>query len=153
MSLSPFGALILAKPDEARATLLDAIVRAKGDRKGAATILKVTTRSFYRSIDRMKLWAEIEKLEAEKGFMPIPGPPHVRHVPSIHGGKKPAPSADKIKATILVREGDVERAARDLEISPETFTARVDELKIWGELNRILRAAKFPVLERTRKAG
>lgn len=133
MSISHLGALICARPDEAKTQILSAIVEASGDRKKAAELLGTTHRSFYRFVERLKLWDEIDAAIAEHGFLVIPGPPR---------------SSEKIKGAILMTRGDINRAARQLEIKPEMLRARIEELQLWDDINATLKASKFKPISR-----
>jgi hypothetical protein len=136
MSISNLGALIVTHPEDAKEQILAAVLRAKGDRKKAAELLATTHRSFYRFVEKLRLWDEIDKLISENGFPQIPGPPR---------------SAEKIKSAIVLMKGDLTRAARVLEVRPGALEGRIQELNLWDELNATLKASKLKPLERPRQ--
>lgn len=126
MSVSLLGALIVTNPDEARSRILAAIKSAKGDRRAAAKALGTTTRSFYRHIERLRLWEAVDEQCAEQGFRKPVGPPRM---------------PKKIRDELLVADGSLARAARALDITPEALSDRITDLDLWDELNNVLAAA------------
>lgn len=138
MSTSEIGALIIAKPEEAKQRILAALVEAQGDRKRASELLDTTHRSFYRFIERLRLWDEIDKLVEERGFPRIPGPPR---------------STKKIRDAILAADGSLVRASRALDTRVDALRSRITELGMWDDLDRVLDAAHLPRLERPKPAA
>lgn len=133
MSISHLGALAHAKPDEAKRLILDAVEVSGGDRQKAASVLGIASRSFYRFIEKLQLWPEIDALEKSKGFEPAMGPPR---------------ASERIKAALVLSKGNFDRAARALEITRYALRARIDELALWAEIDEMLAAQKLPKLVR-----
>lgn len=131
MSISNLGALIHAKPDEAKAKILKAIEDAKGDRKAAAEALATTHRSFYRYIERLRLWPEIDALMKLKKFEVTPGPPR---------------SDKRLRDAVLAADGSLPRAARALGMRVDALRDRISELQLWDEINKVLKAADLPTI-------
>lgn len=133
MSISLLGALIHSDRTEAERRVLHALEVAKGDRRKAAEALGTTHRSFYRFVERMKLWDKIDALMQRKGFPMIPGPPR---------------SSKRIRDKVLEAEGRLDRAAKMLDLKEDALRARITELGLWDDLDRLLAAAKLKPLER-----
>lgn len=133
MSISNLGALIHVDPDAAKGRILKAIEQSKGDRKAAAEALGTTHRSFYRFVERLKLWPDIDRLMRDKEFAKVPGPPR---------------TAKRIRDALLANEGDLARAAKQLGYKTDGLVERIGELDLWDPLNRVLRAGGLPTLER-----
>jgi DNA-binding NtrC family response regulator len=138
VSTSIFGSLAHADPAKAKQRILHAIERAQGDRKKAAELLGTTHRSFYRIVDRLKFWDEIDKLVEERGFPRPAGPPRV---------------AVKIREAVVEAEGSLRRAARALDMSEAALRERIETQDLWTEINRALKAAGHPLLARPRPAA
>jgi DNA-binding NtrC family response regulator len=132
MSISHLGALVLSKPEEAKALILDALRESGGDRSKAADKLKTTHRSLYRHIERLRMWDEIDALMREQRFPLVPGPPR---------------AADKIKMAIMKSRGSLDKAAKELELKPGELRARIADLGIEDDLRAMLKAAKVPATE------
>lgn len=75
MSTSVLGSLAHALPLEAKRRILSALTEAEGNRRRAAELLEVKHRSFYRIVDRLGMWPEIDALMNAHGFVATPGPP------------------------------------------------------------------------------
>ncbi len=135
MSISQLGALIYTKPEEVKRLVLQAIVDSEGDRKKAAEVLGTTHRTFYRFIERLRLWDDIDKLVEEHDFPRAVGP---------------ARSTEKIKAAFLVSRGSPERAAKHLGWDVATLHARIAELEMAKDLDALCKAEgwKCPPLAR-----
>jgi DNA-binding NtrC family response regulator len=119
MSISQLGALIYTKPEEVKKQILRAIVVAKGDRKKAAEELGTTHRTFYRFIERLRLWGEIDKLVADRDFPRAVGP---------------ARSTDRIREALTLSKGRIEPAAAHLEWDVDTLYTRIAELGMGDEI-------------------
>lgn len=136
MSISRVGALIHTDRDAAKKLILAAFENAQGDRGATAVALKTTLRTFYRLIERLDLWSEIDAIVETKGFPKVPGPQR---------------AAKKIRNLILAAEGDLARAARSAGMKPASLEARISELSLWDEINKVLRAANLPPLVKPRR--
>jgi DNA-binding NtrC family response regulator len=135
MSTSLLGSLAHADPEKAKARILHALDASQGDRKKAAELLDITHRSFYRIVERLRLWKEIDALMAENGYPVVPGPPR---------------SPERIRAAVLKARGDLRRAATALEMrSVDALRERIDTLNLWDALDRALKAGGMPALKRT----
>ena len=132
MSISLLGALIHSHPDEARAKILAAIQDAKGNRKHAAEALGTTHRSLYRFIERLRLWGEIDRLIRREGYPLREGPPR---------------STERIRDAVL-SGGSLRRAAHALGMDSHTLAHRLDELDLWRDLDRRLKALGKPPLRK-----
>lgn len=133
MSISHLGALILTDPDAARNKIKKAILEARGNRKAAADALGTTHRSLYRYIERLQLWSAIDQMVAEHGFPGREGPPRM---------------SERIRDAVLVARGEIPAAATALDMDPNALAARIEELGLWRDLNRRLRALGLPELRR-----
>jgi len=131
MSISLLGALLHTHPDEARMKIKAAIVAARGNRKAAAAALGTTHRSLYRYIERLRMWDEIDRLITDHGFPEREGPPR---------------TSEKIRDAVLAAQGNLRRAARALDVKPTALEHRIQELGLWDDLNRRLRALRLPLL-------
>lgn len=69
------GALIVVDPDKAKAEILDAIDKAKGNRTHAANAIGATQRNLLRWIAKLDMWPDVDALCQEKGYTVQPGPP------------------------------------------------------------------------------
>lgn len=139
MSISILGSLAHADPAKAKQRILHALERTHGDRKKAAELCDVTHRSFYRIVERLDLWDEIEALHERRGFPSAGGPPR-------------APK--RIRDAILAADGNLAKAARALHMaSVDTLRERITSLNLWNELNRVLKAAGLPTLDREQPAA
>jgi len=138
MSISTLGAKIYAQPEEAKALILEEFIRAKGDRQKAAKLLGTTHRTFYRYVEKLRMWDALDAAVEKHGFTHIPGPPR---------------SSEKIKAAVVLMKGDLTRAARTLDLRPGVLETRIEELNLWDELNATLKASKLRPLVRPKKAS
>lgn len=138
MSISMFGAMIHSHPEEARAKILAAIKDAGGNRKQAAEALGTTHRSLYRFIERLRLWSEIDRMVADNGFPEREGPPR---------------SSDRIRDAVLAAGGELKRAARSLDMRQEALYGRIQELGLWNDLNRRLKALGRKPMRAPREAA
>lgn len=136
MSISRIGALIHTDRDAAKTLILDAFELAQGDRGATAAALKTTLRTLYRLIERLDLWDDIDRITDEKGFAKVPGPQR---------------AAKKIRNLVLASDGDLDRAARSAGMKRPTLEARISELGLWDEINKVLRAANLPLLVKPRR--
>ncbi len=112
MSLHEIGALIRAKPDEARTKILDALRAANGNRRRASLALGAGPRSIYRWIEKLELWDEVDEIRE-----PLPAPPRAK---------------DRIVNALDRAEGDTARAARALRMGERTLKRRMRELGVAG---------------------
>jgi len=80
---TPLGALVIARPEEVRGLILDAIRQAGGNRSHAARGAVLTAanggrpvplRTLHNWISTLNLWPAIDALCAEHGFAVQPGP-------------------------------------------------------------------------------
>jgi regulatory Fis family protein len=139
MSTSLLGSLAHAEPQKAKQRILHALERTHGDRKKAAELLDVQHRSFYRIVERLRMWNEIDEMMERKGFPQIPGPSR---------------TPKRIRDAVLAAEGSLPRAARSLNMSgEESLRERIDELGLWTDINKVLRAAGLAGLERAQPAA
>lgn len=135
MATSILGSLAHADPAKAKQRILHALERAAGSRTKAAQLLEIQHRSFYRIVERLNMWDEIEALIEEKGFQAGKGPPR---------------SATRIREAVLEAGGNLTKAARMLDCGGvAVLRERIEQLQLWPDLNRALRAAGLPVIERT----
>lgn len=135
MSTSILGSLAHAEPQKAKERILLALKNAKGDRKKAADLLEITHRSFYRIVERLRMWGAIDELMAEQGFPVVPGPQR---------------SQQRICEGVIEAKGNLERAARILGLrDAESLRERIRVLNLWDELDRGLKAAGHRPLKRT----
>jgi len=123
MSISLLGALIHTDPEGAKKRILDAIIQTSGDRKAAAVVLGTTHRSLYRFIERLHLWDSIDRLIEENGFPKVIGPPR---------------AAERIRDAVLAARGNLNSAARTLDMGLDSLRGRITELDLWDDLNRRL---------------
>jgi DNA-binding NtrC family response regulator len=141
MSLTKIGALVHVDPARAKRMILHALVESEGDRGVAAAQLETTLRTFYRLIERLDLWEEIDRLVERKGFTKNPGPQRAEK---------------KLRNLVIAADGNLEKAARSAGMSRERLEARIEELGLWEEIDRVLVAANLPPMERewsTRRAA
>jgi hypothetical protein len=135
MSTSILGSLANADPERAKERILHALDASQGDRKKAAELLDITHRSFYRIVERLGLWKQIDALMKEKGYPVVPGPPR---------------SPERIRTAILKARGDLKRAATALEMhSADALRERIEALNLWAALDRALKAEGLSALKRT----
>lgn len=135
MSTSLLGSLAHADPEKAKARILHALDASQGDRKKAAELLDITHRSFYRIVERLRLWREIDALMKEKGYPVVPGPLR---------------SPERIRAAVVKAAGNLKRAAIAINMSDEdALRERIRVLNLWDVLDRALKAAGHPPLKRT----
>lgn len=132
MSISTIGALIHVDSEEAKKRILGALEQGNGDRRVAARILNTTHRSFYRFVERLKLWDEIDALAEKHGFPKAPGPPR---------------SSERMRTMVLEASGDLARVARQLGIKVSALRVRITEMGLWDDINGKLQEAKLPPLK------
>jgi hypothetical protein len=134
MGISVLGATCITDPDSAKAAILSALTKSRGDRGKAAKALETTQRNLYRVIDRLAIWGDIDKLVADRGFPIIPGPLR---------------SNARIRVAVLDAQGNLKRAARRLDMVDErTLRQRIEKLSLWDELDQLLAIAGLPPLKR-----
>jgi hypothetical protein len=135
MSTSILGSLAHADPKKAKERILHALESTRGDRKKAAELLDVQHRSFYRIVERLAMWDEIDAMMKRRGFTAIPGPPR---------------TPKRIRDAVLAAEGNLSAAARALDMGSEkALRTRIEELGLWTAINRVLRAAGLATLDRS----
>jgi hypothetical protein len=135
MSLSHLGALVYTQPEQVRRYLVEAFVAAKGDRRKAAAALGTTHRTFYRLVERLRLWGELDTIVDEKGFPRVPGPPR---------------TSEKVKSAFLLSKGSLEKTASKLDLDVATLKVRIAELRLADDLEAMASAEgwKCPPLPR-----
>jgi transcriptional regulator with GAF, ATPase, and Fis domain len=124
--MTKIGALIVTDPERAKAEIIEVLRNAKGDRDKAAQALGLNTpRSLYRWIERLEMWAAVDKLAKEEKFVQRSGPLRSR---------------DRIVAAMVRAKGQDAEAAAELRMAPESLRERIDQLGIGPEVARLARA-------------
>jgi len=120
--LSNMGALIKLDPAAAKAKIVAAFRQAEGNRTRAAKVLDVSERNFYRWVEKLGMWDELDGIVRANGWQVQHGPPRTR---------------DRVLAEVVKAGGDLPRASRSLGLTEADLRSKISELGIEDQVRQV----------------
>lgn len=131
--LTEIGVLIITDRKKAIDKITKAFVKAGGNISKTAGLLETDVRTVFRWVERLGIREELDR-EAEKhGFPAAAGPPRAR---------------SRILSALVTAQGQISKTAEILERDEEWLRRRIEQLDLYDEANRLLRAAGYEPLEK-----